>query len=241
MCVVLPLDFNMTNRIIIAIVCVLALAQPVQADVIRGATAVSTTAQTRGTSSLSYLINQSGLSATYTSGVTNFADFIATTTTTNPGGTYWMFTGTTAVISFDLGAVYQISGAALWQAEYGEYALATGGSGNQNVRAVSFYTDNDMSFANGTTGTIVSNLAVGDSLQTNSASNIYASAINFGGTVSTRYLQMVVLSNGGDTAFTRIGEIAFDGVVVPEPNSIALLLAGIVLMGAATNRLRSQQ
>lgn len=68
---------------------------------------------------MSNVINQSGLSAACTSGVTDFATFTATTTSAGLGGTV-SFTDTEnngpRTFTFNLGSILSIGGIAIWNA-----------------------------------------------------------------------------------------------------------------------------
>lgn len=80
---------------------------------VRGSTATS--ALTTSVGAISNITNRSGLSTTYTSGVTDFDSYVSTTThRSNTGSNIWTFTGRSGVITFNLGASYTLNALALW-------------------------------------------------------------------------------------------------------------------------------
>ena len=142
------------------------------------------------------MINQSGLSATYTSGVTDFATFTATTTHSSPGSTNSGFaavSGEPQQFIFDLGSVMTISAIAFWD--------------TTNVGSVTefqLFSDNDNSFSDGTTGQIGSTF---NAIQT--ADPTPAQVFTFA-PVTTRFIDLNVLADAGGTDLVSgIGEIAF--------------------------------
>lgn len=176
---------------------------------------------------LTQIINQSGLSTGYTSGVTDFGTYLAGTThdsgtgiTTNTG-----FTNTSGgfpqQITFNLGSVVSISGLGFW---------ATSNMGS--VTEFRLFVDNDNDATNG----------VG--AQLNGTFNALADGGTAGpgqvfsfGAVSTQFVHLYVDNTAAGTEmYPGIGEVAFDAEVAeaPEPATTALVLLG--LAGIALRR-----
>ena len=168
--------------------------------------------------------NQAGLTFTYTPGVTNFDDYMAT----NPEHTF-LFTGydflgnpgtDTLQVTYDLGAVTTINALALWNDEFA-------GIGNLDLLT----SDNGISFVS---------LASGLSPTDNAPGSDYLADIFAFGAVATRYVRFQASGcpqpNSGGLPACGIGEVAFRAAAVPEPSSWAMLIAGFGLVGAITRR-----
>ncbi|MFA3790519.1 PEP-CTERM sorting domain-containing protein [Aliiglaciecola sp. SL4] len=147
------------------------------------------------------LINGSGLSGAEHSG--NFVN-------------KWMTDGTvTGVLTFDLGAIFDISSSSIWN--YGGGCCGTG-------RSVK-----DLGIEGSLDG--VTYFTIGDFVLNESAGTpIFSETIALNTTA--QYLKFNLNSNYGDT-FTGLSEVQFDGVIssVPEPTSIALFSLCLALIG----------
>lgn len=115
----LSLDFMKTQPALTLIATAIALSLPVAfapqaqaAGIVRGSTATTSLTTTLGT--IANVTNQSGLSASYVSGTTDFDSYVATTTHTGADSNAWRFTPPTGFIAFDLGASYTLDALALW-------------------------------------------------------------------------------------------------------------------------------
>lgn len=163
--------------------------------------------------------DQSGLSAGYTSGVTDFDTYMGSgilhdAQTANvfgsAGGT------TTGTLNFDLGAQQNVSAFAFWN---------FGSDSPANVVEFSLEISDDDTFASSTNlGTFSANTNLGP------GTALPGEVFNFAET-SGRYVRMNILSNngGGNTIF---GEVAFKGnLAIPEPSSACVLVvAGVFLL-----------
>lgn len=134
----------------------------------------------------------------------------------------WITNGTTTgSLVFDLGSAYSVASTTIWN--YGTGCCGAGRSVKD--LGISYSTDgiNYSSFANVVLGLPATDPFLGESL-----------ALNF----NARYIQFALNSNYGD-AYTGLSEVKFfSGNIapVPEPETYAMLLAGLGLMGAVARR-----
>lgn len=186
------------------------------------------------------VMNQSGLSSTFTSGVTDFASFNATHTQENKlTANRWnsATNNVTGNIVFDLGQAYQLEQLALWQG----LSIPQKAVGS-NVTSFKLYTTNLL-----TTAKDVNSL---NWLDVSTGGNAYTAAVGTGNKQTfdlidstAQYVRLNVLANNGNTV-TTLGEIAFDVTAapvsaVPEPSTYAMLLVGLGLLGWAKRRQHS--
>lgn len=176
-----------------------------------------------GNGTLTETFNQSGLSANYTSGVTNFDAFVATTTHTPTfAGFEWFGNeGTdTASVTYDLGSVVKIDKMALWNEESAGIGLL------------------DLLFS--TDGTTFSSLLSGLTPTDNPLAIYLADVFSFAAT-DLRYVRMDMSqcpqADPGTFPACAIGEVAFNQVaVVPVPAAGLLLLGALGGLGLVRRR-----
>ena len=165
-----------------------------------GSTATTNMGTYTSGSPLSNLTNQSGLSATYTSGTTDFDSYVSSTTSNSiQGSSNWLsaLNVKTGFVTFDLGASYDVNALALWTLQ----------SGNTNaVRNFSLYADTDANTSS--LGTLLGNFSAVNAAGTPSATQ--SQVFNFA-TTNTRYIQMNITSNAGG-ALAGMSEVAFQEV-----------------------------
>ena len=166
---------------------------------------------------LDNMVNQSGLSSNYVSGVTDFDGFVASATHNsvgsgfnagfaNGGGLPLQFT-------FDLGQVLSIDRIAFWATDY--FA---------SVRSFELFSDTDEDFSNG-----LSSLLGTFNPLANGSSITPAQIFSFTPT-SSQYFHVNVLAP--NASFPGIGEVAFRSVGAEEVPTPALL-PGLIGMGVA--------
>jgi hypothetical protein len=217
--------FGISSLIALSVpVAMFTIATDAQAiGVIRGSTA--TTDMGTFTGAISNITNQSGLSATYTSGTTDFDSYVSSTTNSGTNSDYvWQSTTSTGFVTFDLGASYDLNALALWP------VIAT----NVNaVRNFTLYADTDADTS--TLGTSLGNFtavaAVGGNL------TIQSQVFNFN-TTNTRYIQMNVTSNAGGTR-SGLQEVAFAQPVPWETDALSVIGTTLLFAGGVWKKRKS--
>ena len=168
--------------------------------------------------STSHLIDQSGLSLNFISGVTDFETYISLGPTSAPvsASTGWASSPGTlrGYLQFDLGADYALSGFALWN--------------QNNPLAVNSFTLSVASNASFTAG--VTNLGT-----FNAVEGLNAQTFTFTG--EGEFVRMQINSSYGPTN-VNLGEVAFDATLIPEPGSLLVLGMGWAGIGFARRRRR---
>lgn len=191
----------------------------------------STDIQTSPLSSPDNVRSQSGLSANYTSLVSNFDHYIATNPTHqfssqsdiwngyNGGSGPPPFPGN---FDFDLGGLFAIQSLALWN---------FGGNQDANLVGFTLLADDNHAFSSPVTlGSYTANPNTGD------LSAVRAEVFGFA-PVNASFVRMRITSNHGDPANVVFGEVAFEALPIPEPSSLILLSFGALgLVGPGFRR-----
>ena len=200
-----------------------------QASVIISPVSATASFELSSTYDIGNTIDQSGLSAGFVDGVTNFDAYLADIGAGNPTHSYtaadneW-FTPvgiTSATVNYDLGGVYSIDRLALWNEEFS-------GIGTLDIL---------VSLDNINFTTVASDLRPVDNPR-----NVDYGAQIFGfGTQSARYIQFDVSNcpqpNGDPTLYCAIGEVAFSTSAVPIPAAVWLFGSGLLgLIGVARRK-----
>jgi hypothetical protein len=185
-------------------------SSPAAAQVVLEPTSASTSMGTAtGGSSVTFVINQFGLSAPYTGGTTNFASYVAAAPTHNSAIITNIWTSNTGNVTgnfdFNLGSPYTVSRFAFWNLV----------ASNQAVQGFDLLASLNPSFTNP--------VNLGSFTATNAGTTFAApvQAFSFAPT-NAQFLRMRITSNFGNTQATGFGEATFGGVPVPEPSSLAL-------------------
>lgn len=207
----------------------LSIAANVSAGVILGPAAVSTTIANEPGRTPDLVINQSGLSAGYTSLSTDFDAYIASNPEHNANGTdkAWLSTDsfTSGYLDFDLGGTYVVESMALWN---------IGGGVKPNLKTFELYASDDASFG---TSTLLGSYSAQTGLGQTTANP--AEIFAFGPT-SASFIRMVILTGNGGVN-VGFGEVAFEvssPPAVPEPASLVLLASGLAGTLAARRKRR---
>jgi len=190
---------------LVAVTLFVALHGVAFAGVILQPTSVSTTAIPTAFG-IGNTIDQSGLTANYVSGVTDFDTFVATTGHINNNPDLWKTFANPAlpiVNTFDLGALFEIGGFAMWHT-----------FPNFHIKDFELFSDTDGNFGNGGTtslGTFVAPVSGGPG---------HSFAFN---STLTQFVHLEITSKASGSDITE-GEFAFNQV--PEPSTLILFALG---------------
>lgn len=163
------------------------------------------------------MLNQSGLSSNYVSGVTDFATFTGSGVSHNGGDSNsWLSSPGvySGFVTFDLGSIFNIQRFVMWNGTSGIDASPNG-----------FSLETSM-FSDFSVSSLVGNF-IGH--QSNYDATVYDLTDS-----TARYVRLTIDGNFGNSCCTGIGDLAFDVNDVPEPGNLALL--GIGFAGLAYSR-----
>jgi hypothetical protein len=165
-----------------------------------------------GAGKVGHLIDQSGLSAPFISGATDFDTYVATNPThaglTGANGWASANNDTSGYLEFDLGSVYAITAFAMWTQ-----------NNPSAIDSFSLSTAMDSAFTTG-----VANLGSFTGTKTLTVQTFDVSAVG-------EFVRLQVNSTFGGTN-VDIGEVAFDVATVPEPATFAIVGMGLAAIAA---------
>ena len=205
------------SRLIFGLLIVLVTSTGVYADTILspGAVLNNSLGELSSNYSSNFMIDQSGLSSSFDSGVTKFFTYVGSNPThvTSEGGAgtfvSWVSDGTTTSgnIDFDLGGVYNIKDVVLWQ----------GVSGNSaSVQSFDIFTSTDSAFS---TPSLVGSFVAFQGTDNPEIAQVFDVIDSFG-----QYVRLSINSNYGNGAnLTGLGEFALNVSTIPEPSIFAVL------------------
>lgn len=222
------MNVRIVHLTVLASIIALASACPVQAGLLLQPTGASTNMGS-GTLSPTVTIDQAGLSAGYTSLVTDFDDYISTNPTHNLApANNWLGLAATGNFDFNLGGSFTIQSFALWN--WGE-------DDDFNVIGFTLLADDNAAFSS---PTVLGNFTADPN--TGSILAVLPEVFGFTPTEAS-FVRMQITSNNGNPNSTGFGEAAFEvqsTQAVPEPSSLAMFAVGgvVCLAGAAWRRRR---
>ena len=188
------------------------------AGIIRSSTSISgNTLGQFSSNAPSRLIDQTGLSANFVSGVTDFSTYLSGNPTHNSflGPNFWIANFvTTGQIHFDLGASFTISQLLFWNRD--------GGGTFGGIKDFTVLTDDNASFSSPTN--------VGSFSAPIGADAANSVALLFDLTDSAQQFVRLDIQSAHGTGAVAAGEVAFDtsGSAIPEPSTLTLLCTGTV-------------
>ncbi len=219
--------------IVVAVISVFGMVGSASADLIMSADSVTTNMGALITTSpntlVGHIIDQSGLSSSFASGVDDFDTYIAGDPThLSAHGNDWVSSSGVLIgnIDFDLGGALVVDKVALWNQSLKVPDRTATGVSSINILA-----------------SLQSDFAVSTDLGTFSIDQATANptpgqVLTFGDTVA-QYVRFEILGNyGGSFGVTSLGEVAFSVSPVPVPG--AFLLGGIGL-ACASLRMRRRK
>jgi F5/8 type C domain len=182
-----------------------------------------------GGTPISNTYDQTGLSPGFVSGVTDWSTYFGADPLKDFGYTNEWFTDagvTSAVVTYDLGAVYKIDDFALWEED-------STGIGETNV----LVSTDGVTWTPLLTGIVPTQTALDE--------NYGAQFFPFA-TVAARYIELDILEAPNPAAVggydgAAIGEVAFEGSSVPEPATWALLSCGFAALGLLSGSRRARR
>ena len=161
---------------------------------------------------LTNLINKDGLSASYTSGVTDYATYLAqgATQASSPLTQYAVMTDdrTTATFDFDLGGTFNLSHILLWN-----------GPDSASTRVSTFTVSISASPTFTTSQNLGTFISDPDEAHPVSVEGFDLSTVGQG-----RYVRLSVTNDGGPRIL--LGEVAFGGEAIPEPSTLLVTALG---------------
>lgn len=223
------MNFKKQSLVALALVAGLPLAQA--GLILQPVSASSPTATFIAQGSPTNTIDQSGLSTGYTSGVTNFDTYIASSPTHDSSliATLWLAdpnVGSTVDLDFDLGGSYAIESMAFWNRGSNHYS---------NTRAFQLLVADNAAF---TGATVVGNYSDVNT-NTGSFTAVLPEVFTFAAITASYVRLQIDVSQDGQV---RVGEVAFEVApqqTVPEPGTLALVLASGLALAAVRRQSRA--
>ena len=198
------------NTALLGAALLLVGAQSVNAGVIRGAVGVLSNSMGTGDGSIANTFNQTGLSAAYVSGVTDYDTYVATHPTNNSANAWASPRGPAlGFIDYDLGAVFNLTSFALWT--------------QNNINGIRDFE------------ILVDGILAGSFVAAQeAAANIAVQKFDFAA-LSGQVVRLNVLSIYGGLN-VNIGEVAFESDVAAVPMPAPLALVGLGILGLGLHR-----
>ena len=191
------------------------------ATIVSPGTVINNTLGEFGTRPAAAAIDQSGLSVTYSSGVTDFSTYIGLSPSHGSAtADQWLSAlgNTTGTIDFDLASTFPLNRILLWN-HSGQ--IGTAGAG---INGLTVFTSNVSDFSTSVNVGTFSALS-----QTNPVQ-----VFNFNQVTNAQFVRLQINSNHGNASFTGAPELAF---ATPEPTTALLFASGLAALAVGRRRM----